>query len=546
LGPNYLSEITNLIQEGLSGGPIDMQAITNIACILIVIYGVSLIVSLIQGLLMATVTQRTAGHIRDDIIRKINRVPLGFYDNAKSGDLMSRVTNDADTLGQDSNRGITIMVTSVAQIIGSLVMMAITSFTMMGVVVASTLFGFILMAFMIKISQRYFNEQQDNLGLMNAHVAETYNNHSIMRSFNGIFGARAEFDRINDKLQHTGFMSQFLSGIMVPMMMFMGNFGYVMVCIAGAVLVLDGAITIGTIVAFMIYVRLFTQPLQQMSQGLAVMQSVAAAAGRLFAFLDMPEYEDESGKTQRIQCKGHVEFRDIHFGYTPDKEVIHGFSAEVMPGQKVAIVGPTGAGKTTIVNLLMRFYEVNSGDILLDGVSVKDLTRENVHEQFCMVLQDSWLFEGTIRENIVYCRKGISDEEVEEACKAAGIHWHIMTLPNGYDTKLSDTDSLSMGQMQQLTIARAMIDRSPMLILDEATSSVDTRTEAIIQEAMDKLAENRTSFVIAHRLSTIRNSDLILVMNEGSIVEQGTHDQLLAQGGFYRELYDSQFDEFSA
>jgi len=543
LGPNMLSDMTDLIKDGLFSGDIDMDAIVSIAVWLLILYGSSAVISLVQGLIMATIAQRTAGNLRNDISAKIDRIQLKYFDSAKSGDLMSRVTNDADSLGQDTNRSVSTMIVAITQFLGSLIMMMYTNLTMAGVAVGSTIIGFILMALIMSRSQKYFEAQQNYLGAMNGHITETYNNHSIVKSYNGDKRAKKEFDDINSNLQHSGFMAMFMAGTMMPLMGFIGNFGYVMVCIVGAMMVLDGEITIGVIVAFMIYIRLFTNPLQQMSQGLTVMQSVAAAAERIFGFLDEEEFEDESDKVQRIEAKGHVEFRDVHFGYNPDKEVIHGFSADIKPGQKVAIVGPTGAGKTTMVNLLMRFYEVWSGDILIDGVSTKELTRENVHEQFCMVLQDTWLFEGTIKENLVYSREGIPDEKIEEVCKAVGIHHFIMTLPEGYDTVLQDNDTLSAGQRQQLTIARAMLDTSPMLILDEATSSVDTRTELIIQQAMDNLAHNRTSFVIAHRLSTIKNSDLIIVMRNGSIIEQGTHDELLAKGGFYQELYDSQFEE---
>ncbi|MBQ7621401.1 MAG: ABC transporter ATP-binding protein [Candidatus Methanomethylophilaceae archaeon] len=543
LGPNMLSDMTNIIKDGLISGDVDMEGIMAIVVWLLVIYGISAVISLAQGLIMASISQKTAGNLRNDISKKIDRVPLRYFDSAKSGDLMSRVTNDADSLGQDTNRAVSTMIVAITQFLGSLVMMLYTDLTMAAVAVGSTIFGFVLMIVIMSKSQKYFNAQQNHLGAMNGHITETYNNHSIVISYNGDKRAKEEFDKINDDLQHSGFMAMFMAGTMMPLMNFIGNFGYVMVCIVGAMMVLDGSITIGTIVAFMIYIRLFTNPLQQMSQGLTVMQSVAAAAERIFGFLDEDEYEDESHKTQTIEAKGHVEFRDVHFSYIEGKEVIHGFSADVKPGQKVAIVGPTGAGKTTMVNLLMRFYEVDSGDILIDGVSIKDLTRENIHEQFCMVLQDAWLFEGTIRENLVFSREGISDEKLEEVCKAVGIHHFIISLPDGYDTVLADNDTLSAGQRQQLTIARAMLDTSPMLILDEATSSVDTRTEIIIQDAMDRLAHNRTSFVIAHRLSTIKNSDLILVMRNGSIIEQGTHEELLAKGGFYQDLYDSQFEE---
>ncbi len=543
LGPNMLSDMTDLIKDGLFSGDIDMDAIVSIAVWLLILYGSSAVISLVQGLIMATIAQRTAGNLRNDISAKIDRIQLKYFDSAKSGDLMSRVTNDADSLGQDTNRSVSTMIVAITQFLGSLIMMMYTNLTMAGVAVGSTIIGFILMALIMSRSQKYFEAQQNYLGAMNGHITETYNNHSIVKSYNGDKRAKKEFDDINSNLQHSGFMAMFMAGTMMPLMGFIGNFGYVMVCIVGAMMVLDGEITIGVIVAFMIYIRLFTNPLQQMSQGLTVMQSVAAAAERIFGFLDEEEFEDESDKVQRIEAKGHVEFRDVHFGYNPDKEVIHGFSADIKPGQKVAIVGPTGAGKTTMVNLLMRFYEVWSGDILIDGVSIKDLTRENVHEQFCMVLQDTWLFEGTIKDNLVYNKEDISDEKLEEVCKAVGIHHFIMSLPDGYDTVLEDNDTLSAGQRQQLTIARAMLDTSPMLIMDEATSSVDTRTELIIQKAMDDLAHNRTSFVIAHRLSTIKDADLIIVMRNGSIIEQGTHEELLAKGGFYQDLYDSQFEE---
>ncbi len=543
LGPNMLSDMTDLIKDGLFSGDIDMDAIVSIAVWLLILYGSSAVISLVQGLIMATIAQRTAGNLRNDISAKIDRIQLKYFDSAKSGDLMSRVTNDADSLGQDTNRSVSTMIVAITQFLGSLIMMMYTNLTMAGVAVGSTIIGFILMALIMSRSQKYFEAQQNYLGAMNGHITETYNNHSIVKSYNGDKRAKKEFDDINSNLQHSGFMAMFMAGTMMPLMGFIGNFGYVMVCIVGAMMVLDGEITIGVIVAFMIYIRLLTNPLQQMSQGLTVMQSVAAAAERIFGFLDEEEFEDESDKVQRIEAKGHVEFRDVHFGYNPDKEIIHGFSADIKPGQKVAIVGPTGAGKTTMVNLLMRFYEVWSGDILIDGVSIKDLTRENVHEQFCMVLQDTWLFEGTIKENLVYNKEDISDEKLEEVCKAVGIHHFIMSLPDGYDTVLEDNDTLSAGQRQQLTIARAMLDTSPMLILDEATSSVDTRTELIIQKAMDDLAHNRTSFVIAHRLSTIKDADLIIVMRNGSIIEQGTHEELLAKGGFYQDLYDSQFEE---
>lgn len=542
LGPNVLRDMTNIISDNMMTG-IPLDEVGKYGLFLVAIYAVSAVLMLVQGLILATVTQRTAGNLRRDISRKINRIPLSFFDKTSTGDIMSRVTNDADTMGQSMNQAIGMLVSSVTLFIGSIVMMAVTNFMMMITAVLSSLVGIAMMGIIMSRSQKYFDRQQNDLGRMNGHIAETYGAHNIVKAYNGEEQATKKFDDINGSLARSAFFSQFLSGLMMPLMSFIGNFGYVAVCVVGAILVIDGKTDIGTIVAFMIYIRLFTQPLSQMSQAFTSMQSVAAGSERVFEFLETEELSDESSLTKHITAKGKVEFRDVHFGYVEGEETIHGFSASVEPGQKIAIVGPTGAGKTTMVNLLMKFYDVNSGDILLDGVSIKDIPRENVHEQFCMVLQDTWLFEGTIRENVVYCREGISDDEVIEACKAVGIHHFITTLPDGYDTVLGSTATLSAGQRQQLTIARAMIDKSPLLILDEATSSVDTRTEKTIQEAMDRLAKNRTSFVIAHRLSTIKNSDLILVMNEGSIIEQGTHEELLAKGGFYEGLYNSQFEE---
>ena len=541
-GPNIISDVTDLIEKGLYG-PMDLDGIVSLCLILVALYSVSAVLTFVQQYIMTTISQRTASNFRRDISGKINRLPLRYFDSSTTGDVMSRVTNDVDTLGQSMNQSISTMATAVTLLGGSVVMMLYTNVTMAATAILSSLVGFAFMAVVMGRSQKYFERQQGDLGRMNGHVEEMYSGHLVMKAYGGEAAAKREFDAINDDLYRSGFMSQFLGGMMMPFMNFIGNFGYVMVCIVGALLCIDGRISFGVIVAFMIYVRLFTQPLTQISQAMVSMQSVAAAAERVFGFLDEPEMEDESGKTARLEnVRGHVEFRDVHFGYSPDKEIIHGFSAEVLPGQKVAIVGPTGAGKTTMVNLLMRFYDVSSGDILIDGVPIRDMRREDVHDLFCMVLQDTWLFEGTIRENIVYSKEGVTDERLDEVCKAVGLYHYIQTLPEKYDTVLGDNASLSAGQRQQVTIARAMVDGSPLLILDEATSSVDTRTERVIQEAMDRLTENRTSFVIAHRLSTIRNSDLILVMREGNIVEQGTHDELLSRGGFYADLYNSQFD----
>ena len=541
-GPNLISDVTDLIQEGLYG-PMDLDGVVSICLILVALYAVSAVLTFVQQYIMTTISQRTASNFRRDISTKINRLPLRYFDSNTTGDVMSRVTNDVDTLGQSMNQSISTMATAITLLGGSVIMMLYTNVTMAATAILSSLVGFAFMAVVMGRSQKYFERQQSDLGDMNGHVEEMYSGHLVMKAYGGEAAAKSDFDRINDSLYRSGFMSQFLGGMMMPFMNFIGNFGYVMVCIVGALLCIDGRISFGVIVAFMIYVRLFTQPLTQISQAVVSMQSVAAAAERVFEFLDEPEMEDESEKSVKLEnVQGHVEFRDVRFGYYPDKEIIHGFSAEILPGQKVAIVGPTGAGKTTMVNLLMRFYEVNGGDILIDGVSTKDMRREDVHDLFCMVLQDTWLFEGTIRENIVYSKEGVTDERLDEVCKAVGLYHYIQTLPDKYDTVLGDNANLSAGQRQQVTIARAMVDGSPLLILDEATSSVDTRTERVIQEAMDRLTEGRTSFVIAHRLSTIRNSDLILVMRDGNIVEQGTHDELLARGGFYADLYNSQFD----
>lgn len=542
VGPNIISDVTNLIEAGLTG-PMDLDRILSLCFTLVAIYAVSAILTFIQQYIMATISQKTASNFRRDISVKINRLPLRYFDSNTTGDVMSRITNDVDTIGQSMNQSISTLISAVTLLGGSVIMMLYTDMTLAVTAIMSSLAGFILMMLIMSRSQKYFDRQQKDLGEMNGHVEEVYSGHRVVKAYCGEDEAKEGFDRINESLFRSGFMSQFLGGMMMPIMNFIGNLGYVMVCIVGALLCIDGRISFGVIVAFMIYVRLFTQPLSQLSQAMVSMQSVAAASERVFEFLDEPEMEDESGKSVKLEnVKGHVEFRNVHFGYTPDKEIIHGFSAEVLPGQKVAIVGPTGAGKTTMVNLLMRFYDVNGGDILIDGVSVNSMRREDVHDLFCMVLQDTWLFEGTIRENIVYSRENIPDERLDEVCRAVGLYHFIQTLPNGYDTVLGDNATLSAGQKQQLTIARAMVDGSPLLILDEATSSVDTRTERIIQEAMDHLTEDRTSFVIAHRLSTIRNSDLILVMRDGNIVEQGTHDELLARGGFYADLYNSQFE----
>ena len=544
IGPDLLSEMTDIIEDGIFSGKVDMDAIFRIGILLASLYVISMVMMMVQNFILATVTQRTASRLRTDISRKINRMPLGYFDRTTTGDMLSRVTNDVDTIGQSLNQSISTLITVIATLVGSVAMMFYTNHIMAIAAILTSIIGFVFMALIMSRSQKYFNRQQADLGRMNGLVEEIYTGYVTVRTYSGESEAKTRFDEINESLRNSGFRSQFLGGLAMPLMGFVGNLGYVVVCVVGATLYLNGTIGFGVIVAFMMYVRFFTQSLSQISQAVIVMQSVAAASERVFELLDEKELENENDKTQTlIDVKGKVEFRDVHFGYLPDKEVIHGFSATVLPGQKVAIVGPTGAGKTTMVNLLMRFYETNSGDILIDDVSTKDITRENVHNLFCMVLQDTWLFEGTLRENLVYSKEGVSDERLDEVCEAVGLKKFVDSLPERYDTVFNDNAAISVGQRQQITIARAMVENAPLLILDEATSSVDTRTEKDIQAAMDRLTEGRTSFVIAHRLSTIRNADLILVMKEGNIIEQGSHDELMELGGFYSELYNSQFTD---
>ncbi len=527
-----------------NSGEVNINDVIKIGIILIILYVLSAIFSYIQGFIMNTVTQRTAQRLRSDISKKINKVPLKYMDNTTYGDILSRVTNDVDTIGQTLNNSVSSMVTSCVLLVGCVIMMFVTNYLLAISAIVATLIGFSLMALVLAKSQKYFVMQQKNLGNLNGHVEEVYSGHDVVKVYNANAKMEGKFNEFNKKLYVSGWKSQFLSGLMGPLMGFIGNFGYVVVCIVGALLVNNGTITFGIIVAFIVYVRLFSQPLSSIAQNLTSLQSAGAASERVFEFLNEKELEDESNKTFRLEnVKGDVEFRHVKFGYNEDKTIIKDFSAKIKAGQKVAIVGPTGAGKTTMVNLLMRFYEVGSGEILIDGVPTSELTRENVHELFSMVLQDTWLYNASVRDNIKYSKEGVTDEQVEDACRACGIHHFIKTLPQGYDTILDDNTTISAGQKQLLTIARAMIQNSPMLILDEATSSVDTRMEKIIQEAMDKLTKNRTSFVIAHRLSTIKNADLILVMKDGDIIEQGSHEQLLAQNGFYASLYNSQFEE---
>ena len=543
IGPDKLKEITDTITKGM-GGVIDIDKITSIALTLAILYGVGALVSYSSSFIISTMIQRFAERLRNAIAEKINRVPLQYFDSHEQGDTLSRVTNDVDLMTQSFNQSLVQMVSSIVLLIGSIFMMFKTDWHLAVTAIVSVFASFALSSIIMVKSQPLFKQQQDNLAKVSGYVEEIYSGHNVVISYNGRHQAKDHFDAINQDLYHSMWKSQFFSGIMMPLMQFVGNFGYVMVCIVGAVLTINGDITIGTIVAFMTYVRIFTQPIGQMAQGITQLQSASAAMGRVFEFLDEEEMEDESQKTRQLETpKGHVTFEHVRFGYSPDKTIIHDFTAEAKPGQKVAIVGPTGAGKTTMVNLLMRFYDIQAGKITIDGVDTKAMSREEVHDAFSMVLQDTCLFEGTIRENLVFNQTDISDEAVEAATRAVGVHHFIRTLPNGYDTVLDDSVTLSVGQKQLLTIARALLKDAPLLILDEATSSVDTRTEELIQKAMDKLMEGRTSFVIAHRLSTIRNADLILVMKDGNIIEQGNHQELMSQNGFYADLYNSQFTE---
>lgn len=546
IGPDKLGELTNVVKNGILTG-IDLDAVADIGATLIVYYSLSMVLSVVQGWLMANVTQRLAQRMRGDIAAKIDRLPMSYYNKTSTGDILSRVTNDVDTIGQSMHMAVGNLVSSVTLMVGSLVMMLRHSFLMTGAAILATLLGFVLMLLIMSRSQKYFLRQQRDLGRINGHIEEIYAGHTVVKAYNGEDAALKAFNEMNESLRDSGFKSQCLSGLMMPIMHFVGNFGYVAVCVVGALLALDGKIEIGTIVAFMMYIRFFTQPLSQIAQAMQSLQSAAAAGERVFEFLEAEEMEDEHDKPMRLEkTRGLVEFDHVRFGYEDsDRIVIHDFSAVAKPGQKIAIVGPTGAGKTTMVNLLMRFHELTGGEIRIDGVPIREMSREEVHRQFCMVLQDTWLFEGTLRENLIYCTEGATDEKMKKACKAVGLDHFVRTLPKGYDTVLNDRVSLSQGEKQQLTIARAMIADRPMLILDEATSSVDTRTELKIQRAMDELMKDRTSFVIAHRLSTIKNADLILVLRDGDIVESGTHEALLEKGGFYAELYNSQFDKVS-
>ena len=554
VGPDKLKDMTNEITKGLPamvhGRPvmhsIDMDAVSHIAWLLVTLYVGYALLSYLQSWLMANVTQRTAQELREAISKKINRLPLKYFDKVSYGDVLSRITNDVDAIGQTLGQSVGSLITSITLFVGALIMMFYNNVIMTLCAIGSALLGLIIMGVIMKVSQKYFSRQQIALGDVNGHVEEMYAGHNVVKAYCGEEDSIARFEKYNKDLYDSGWKSQFLSGLMMPLMNFIGNFGYVVVCVVGAVLAMDGKIEFGVIVAFMMYIRLFTQPLSQFAQAFQNLQRCAAASERVFKFLEEPEMADESDKQALLgvngkPVRGDVEFSHVQFGYELGKTVIKDFSASVKSGQKIAIVGPTGAGKTTMVNLLMRFYEISGGSISIDGVDTKSVPRWNVHDQFSMVLQDTWVFRGTVRENIAYSKPGVTDEQIIAACKAVGLHHYIMSLPNGYDTVLDDKASLSQGQKQLLTIARAMVEDAPILILDEATSSVDTRTEELIQKAMDALTVGRTSFVIAHRLSTIRDADMILVMDGGDIVERGTHEELLAKSGFYAGIYNSQF-----
>ncbi len=544
ISPHYIGEITDTIATGIMGN-MDMVRVRELVIISIAILAGSFVFSYVQAQLMVVATQRTSQNMRTAINRKIDRMPLAYFDRVSHGDTLSRVTNDVDTLSQTLNNSVSSIMTGIVMLIGTTVMMFWTEWRMALAGIAAAIIGFMLTAVIMGVSQKFFVARQRQLGALNGHIEETFGGQIVVRAFNGEPEAKAEFKARNDRLYASSWRADFLSGLMMPIMTFVGNLGYVVVCVVGAVLVVNGTISIGVITSFMMYIRLFTQPLANIAQAATSFQGASAAGTRVFELLDEPEMEDESGKpatnADRL-VRGHVRFDDVRFGYVPEKEIIHGFSADVYPGQKVAIVGPTGAGKTTLVNLLMRFYDVDSGHILVDGVSTKEMKREDVDSLFSMVLQDTWMFKGTMRENLVYRTEGVSQGKLDQVVEEVGLAEFVHQLPHGYDTEMGEENALSAGQKQLVTIARAMLADNPLLILDEATSSIDTRTELLIQRALDTLTEGRTSFVIAHRLSTIRDADIIFVMRDGDIVETGSHEELLAEGGFYAELYNSQFD----
>ena len=543
MGPDKISDMTNAIAQGIVA-EMDIDKITKIALFLLIIYISSTLLTYFEGFIMAIVSNKYAKKLRTSIAAKINRLPLSYFDNHAHGDVLSRVTNDVDSISQSLDSCISSFVSALTMFIGVLFMMFKTNWIMALTSIGSTIVGFILMVVILSKSQKYFDENQEQLGIINGHIEEMYSGHNVLKCYNGKEESDKKFDTINDRLYVCARKSQFLSGLMGPIMGFIGNFGFVCVCIVGSLLALNNKIDIGGIVAFMMYVRLFSSPLSTFAQAANQFQTTAAASERVFEFLNEKEMDNEKDLNSYLdptKVKGNIEFNKVSFGYNDKKTIIKNFSAKVKPGQKIAIVGPTGAGKTTMVNLLMKFYEINSGSILIDNVNINELTRANIHDLFIMVLQDTWLFNGTVKDNLVYNTKNVTNKEIDEACEVVGIDHFIKTLPKGYNSVLSDQDSVSAGQKQLLTIARGMIKNAPFLILDEATSSVDTRTEELVQKAMDKITEGRTSFIIAHRLSTIKNADLILVMKDGNIIETGNHEELLKKKGFYANLYNSQF-----
>ena len=543
IGPNKLSDLTDVITEGIMKD-IDFEAVKSISIFLLCLYFTSALFNYIQTLIMTNVANNFAKDLRSRISKKINRLPLKYFDEHSYGDILSRVTNDVDTIGITMHNSLGSLVSAITLFIGSIIMMFVTNWIMAITGILASIIGFVFMSLILSKSQKYFSQRQTELGKLNGHIEEIYSNHNVVKAYNGEKEASEKFDKYNQKVYESNRKSQFLSGMMQPIMGFVGNLSYVAVCVVGSILVMNGDIKFGVIVAFMIYVRLFTNPLSQIAQGMNNLQSTAAAAERVFEFIEEKEMSSEEVIKKRLhksKVKGNVVFDHVKFGYNSDKIVINDFSCNVKKGQKIAIVGPTGAGKTTMVNLLMKFYEINSGDILIDGESIRELSRENIHDLFIMVLQDTWLFEGSIRDNIKYNKENVTDEEIMDALEVVGVDHFVKSLPKGLDYVLTDNDSISAGQKQLLTIARGMIKDAPFLILDEATSSVDTRTEELVQKAMDKLTEGRTSFIIAHRLSTIKNADLILVMKDGNIIEQGNHKNLMEKNGFYADLYNSQF-----
>lgn len=532
--------IYNLIKPKMN-----IDSIKNVSILLAILYIISAICNYIEQIIMTLTSNRYGFSIRKSINDKINKLPLQYFDKHETGDILSRVTNDVDTVSMNLSNNLSSLIANITLFLGSVLMMFITNSTMAITGIVASMIGFIFMFMILGKSQKYFVMRQEELGDLNGYIEEIYSAHNIVISYNAIEETNNEFDKLNKKLYSSSRKSQFLSGIMQPLMGFVGNIGYVAICIVGSLLVMNNKISFGVIVAFMIYVRMFTRPLSQIAQSLTSMQSTAAAAERVFEFLDEKEMKDENNLTEYLdkdKVKGEIEFKNVKFGYDKDKIIIKDFNAKVKPGEKIAIVGPTGAGKTTMVNLLMKFYEINSGDILIDGISTKKLTRENIHELFVMVLQDTWLFDGTIRENIKFNKENVTEEEIWKACETVGIDHFIKTLPGGLDAEVGDNENISQGQKQLITIARGMIENAPFLILDEATSNVDTRTEELVGKAMDKLTEGKTSFIIAHRLSTIKNADLILVMKDGNIIETGNHNDLMKQNGFYAKLYNSQFE----